>query len=143
VLKNAAAYRRRRLVVATLAGLAGFAIVCVAMEPFDVPWLYGAALGSAAAVAHVLAGGRSVGEAALASAIGSLLVVVAVLVYVFAGADDLSLVELAFALTYVVWWVLGIALVVLVGPALICSTLVVAASRAVRTTVPWHRIDLT
>jgi hypothetical protein len=127
----------RRLVVSTLSGLLGFGIVCVAMEPFDVLWLYGAALGSAAAGAYVLAGGRSVGEAALAAAAGSLLVVVAVLVYVIADADGLSLVELAFVLTHVVWWIVGVAIVVLLAPALVCSMLLVAATRGVLNRA-WH-----
>jgi hypothetical protein len=128
---------RARLAVSTLSGLLGFGIVYVAMEPFGVPWLYGAGLGTAAAVAYVLTGGRSVGEAALASAAGSLVVVAVVLVYLIANADGLSPLELAFVLTYVAWWIVGVAIVVLLAPALACSTLFVAAARGVLNRA-WH-----
>jgi hypothetical protein len=46
-------------------------------------------------------------------------------------------------LTYVVWGIVGVALVVLLAPALVCSTLLVPATLAVTTTAPWRRIDRT
>lgn len=69
--------------------------------------------------------------------------VAAVLVYVIAEADGLSLFELAFVLTYVVWWIVRVALVVLLGPALLCSTLIVAATCTVTRTARCRRIGRT
>ena len=131
MLKNFV-HDRSRFLLCVIAGLAAFGLVCLTVEPFAVPWLYGAALGTGGAVAYVLAGGRSVGEAALAATVAGLLIVGAVLVWIVLEADDPSALEVLFVLTYLLWWVLGVAIYVLFAPAALCSVLVVLAANSLR-----------